>query len=89
MFTDDEVRLVDGQADSTDTYILAILVASRLGLPGWWPARVVASIEGGPFNYGYLSEGEYRHLLSAAAFADRRQRTLAYTRPLSVAGEFC
>ena len=76
-FTDDEVRLVDGQVDSTDTYMLAMMLASKLALPGWWPTRVVAAIEGSPFNYDYLSKGEYRHLASAEAFADRRRRTLA------------
>ena len=89
MFADDEVRLVDGQVDRANTYMFAMLVASRLGLHGWWPTRVVAAIEGGPFNFGHLSKGEYRHLASAEAFANRRQRTLARTRPLGVVREFC
>ena len=83
--TDGEVRIVDGVPDQTDSYIPALLVASRLGLPGWWPTKVVATIEHQPFNHQHLSQGESGHLKSAEAFARKRRATLGY-QPEPLAG---
>ena len=83
-FTDGEVRIVDGVPDLSDSYMQALLVASRLGLPGWWPTKVVATIEHQPFNHQHLEQGESGHVKSAEAFAHKRRATLGYQpEPLS------
>jgi hypothetical protein len=52
-FAADHSRIVDG----SNSYVLAMLIAARLELPGWWPTRVVSSIERGTFDFGHLKKG--------------------------------
>lgn len=74
-YTDpDELHVVDGVLDTTNTYIFASVITAKLDLPGWWPARVVACVEQKPFDYGHLCKGEYGYLASAEAFAERRSQ---------------
>lgn len=71
-----EVQTVDGIPDRSGSYIYAATIAVALGLPGWWPTKVVATVEGQPFDMSHLSNGDYVHIHSAEAFAQRRCKTL-------------